>query len=364
MSHIFLLHNHFKSKSLTGRYITPSAVADSLQSLNTFIAAKGKSVLGHDIYSYTLGEGPIKILMWSQMHGNESTTTKAVADLLLFLNSKDILASKILQQCTVKIIPVLNPDGAIAYTRENANNVDLNRDAKNLSQPESKILREIYSEFNPDFCFNLHDQRTIFNVGLSNKPATVSFLAPATDAERNINNTREVSMQLIAAINNSLQQCIPGQIGRYDDTFNDNCVGDTFQLLGTPTLLFEAGHFYNDYYREKTREFIFFALVFALQHIINSTYKKFKVEDYLAIPENNKMFFDVLVRNVNSVDAGILFKEVLKNNEVCFEPYLEKSGNLSDYFGHVTFNASNSEHVKLISKHPKLSAIVKSLEKS
>ena len=41
---------------------------------------------------------------------------------------------------TFYIIPQLNPDGAKLYTRNNFNDVDLNRDAIKLSQPESKCL--------------------------------------------------------------------------------------------------------------------------------------------------------------------------------------------------------------------------------
>jgi hypothetical protein len=55
------------------------------------------------------------------------------------------------------------------------------------------------------------------------------------------------AIDLIANINTVLQRYIPGQIGRFDDSFNLNCIGDTFQAMGVPTLLFEAGHFEGDY---------------------------------------------------------------------------------------------------------------------
>ena len=54
-------------------------------------------------------------------------------------------------------------------------------------------------------------------------------------------------MAIIAELNEMLQEFIPGQVGRYDDGFNINCVGDTLQQLNIPTILFEAGHFPNDY---------------------------------------------------------------------------------------------------------------------
>ena len=126
---------------------------------------------------------------------------------------------------------MISPSLAVSSPASNANKVDLNRDAQQRTQPESKILRTIYEDFDPDFCFNLHDQRTIFSVGNTPKPTTVSFLAPAHDAERSISTTRAKSMKLIVAMNQMLQQLIPEHVGRYDDAYNANCVGDTFQIL-------------------------------------------------------------------------------------------------------------------------------------
>ena len=110
------------------------------------------------IYKISIGEGQKRILIWSQMHGNESTGTKAIFDLFKFFNasgkSSDI-KKQILEACTLIFIPLLNPDGAIAYTRENAKDIDLNRDALSLKAIESKLLRGVLDEFNPHFCFNL-----------------------------------------------------------------------------------------------------------------------------------------------------------------------------------------------------------------
>ena len=141
----------------------------------------GNSVKGKPIYAVTIGKGQKKILMWSQMHGNESTTTKALFDVLNTLTSNNPIVKHIINACTLYVIPILNPDGAEAYTRVNANAMDLNRDAQDLSQPESKVLRQAFMSFKPHFCYNLHGQRTIFSAGNTNNPATVSFLSPAQD---------------------------------------------------------------------------------------------------------------------------------------------------------------------------------------
>ena len=208
----------------------------------------------------------------------------------------------------------------------------------------------MYEEFKPDFCFNLHDQRTIFNVGRTNKPATVSFLAPAFDVERNNSPSRKLSMQLIAAMNSMLQKEIPGQVGRYDDGFNANCVGDAFQMRKTPTILFEAGHFNNDYERDVTRAYIFKALVKSLETIKDNTITECTVEQYLSIPENGKQFVDILVRNINFETNGfstsefvpVQYKEVLEKDKIEFVPQIhdfEKEP--EEIFAHKTLNCND-----------------------
>lgn len=338
------------------------------QASDTFEVCKlGESVQGRAIRSIVMGTGPIGIMMWSQMHGNESTTTKSVLDLINYLRAGSDMARSILKSCTIAIVPILNPDGAIAYTRTNANSVDLNRDAQERSQPESVALRKLYHNFKPDFCFNLHDQRTIFNVGDGPKPATVSFLAPAHDPERSISKSRALSMRLIVAMNDELQKYIPGQVGRYDDSFNGNCVGDAFQMLETPTVLFEAGHFQDDYERERTRFYIFVALLKSVTVIAENKVDTYGRDLYFDIPENNKMFYDIIIRNMDKLDAdrevgdsaGILFVETLINGKLHFVPKLEQMGNLDHMFGHKIYNCLNAKDLEIIQNDPDLLNVVK-----
>lgn len=338
-----------KEKSVLGRYVVNENIEGFLEKIKGKCEVKivGKSVLGLPIHSILFGSGPTKVLMWSQMHGNESTTTKAVLDLINYLNSELPETQMVLKSCTITIIPILNPDGAAAYTRFNASAIDLNRDAQQRSQPESRALRNLFDEFQPDFCFNLHDQRTIYNVGDTSKPATISFLAPAHDELRSISPTRSVSMKLVVAMNKMLQKQIPGQVGRYDDAFNANCVGDNFQMTDTPTVLFEAGHYPDDYDRERTREYIFHGLMTALCVIGEDKVSELNPSEYFVIPENQKRYFDVLIQNAHIIapslkkgDAiGILYVETLNNGAIDFVPKIERAGSLDGYFGHKTYNS-------------------------
>ena len=182
------LQSSFIEHQLSGRYICNSHIEPLLSKYKTIVI--GHSVAGLPIHRIRIGTGKTKVLMWSQMHGNESTTTKSVFDLLRYLQSDKSLRETL----QLSIIPILNPDGAKAYTRFNANQVDLNRDAIDLSQVESRILRKEFDEFSPDYAFNLHDQRTIF--GVEAKPATISLLAPAFNKERSFNVCRTKAAQL------------------------------------------------------------------------------------------------------------------------------------------------------------------------
>ena len=346
------LFNQNKENTIQGRYITLNEIEPLLNkdSIKTDVKIIGKSVLGKPIYSYQKGHGKLKIYLWSQMHGNESTTTKALFDFINLLNNGSELANQLLESFTFYCIPMLNPDGAELYTRANANDIDLNRDSQDLTQPESKILREIYEEFKPDFCFNLHDQRTIFGVANTGKPATLSFLAPSYNDEREVNDSRLKAINLIAAINDVLQKYIPGQIGRFDDSFNINCIGDTFQYLGTPTILFEAGHFQNDYEREKTRKFVFMALLSSFIILNENDLVDNRNDKYLNIPQNNVVFFDFMYKNVKINYDGIeiitnfvaQYKEELIDNKLNFNSYIVEIGDLKEKFGHFEYDAKGA----------------------
>lgn len=348
------LFSQYKEESIYGRYITLDSIEPLLQKLNTNnqLQIIGKSVLGKSIYSFEIGEGKNRIFLWSQMHGNESTTTKALFDFLNVLQSGSELAQKLLNTFTFCSIPMLNPDGATLYTRENANKVDLNRDSQALTQPESKILRDVFESFKPDYCFNLHDQRTIFGVNDTGKPATLSFLAPSYNEEREVNESRLKAINLIASINEELQQYLPNQIGRFDDSFNINCIGDTFQYLGVPTVLFEAGHFQNDYQRDITRKYVFMALILSFTALSENVIVSNGINKYLNIPQNKVVFYDFMYKNIKINYDGIeiitnfaaQYKEELIENRICFNAYVVQIGDLENYFGHFEYDAKGAHY--------------------
>jgi hypothetical protein len=335
----FLTENYEKIKEnrLFGKWITLSDIEPLLEDLPNTITKEqiGVSEEGRAIHKLKFGTGKKRILIWSQMHGNESTGTKAMFDLIQFLRifHEHTIVETIYKSCTIEYIPILNPDGALAYTRLNAKNIDLNRDVVDQKACESQILRKTLQNFNPQFCFNLHDQRTIFGVEGTKNPATISFLAPSEEETRKITPGRIETMDVIVAMNELIQQEIPNYVGRYTDEFYPTATGDNFQKWGHNTILIEAGHYPNDYNREITRRYNFYAILQGLIHIsITEEFNNY--EPYFQIPNNVKSFFDVIHRNKKEGDVGYLYVDEIKDNLLTSRLKKEKEGDLKMYNGH------------------------------
>ena len=325
-------------------------VPNFLKKLDTTIFSVkvlGKSLEERNIFSVQCGKGKKKVMLWSQMHGNEPTATAALLDFLHFIDTtkkKNKYVKKILKKLTLHIIPVVNPDGAEAFIRRNALEIDINRDALRLTTPEGKILMETFQQVNPVFAYNLHDQNRFYSVGESGKSSVVTFLAPAYDYSKNSNETRDNAKKLIAGMNELLSQFISGQIAKYNDTFEPRAFGDVFQSMGASTILIESGYLHDDPEKQFIRKLNFFMLLFSLNAIANKEYEDFSIDDYESIPFNSSYkFFDLLVKNVKykkqndtfNVDIGVRFSKYPKEGYMMGKKAkISDKGDLSTYFGH------------------------------
>lgn len=331
-------HEKLHLSNLYERRFVFSELEPLLKSLGSRfnVSVLGQSHESRPIYKVLLGTGCEKILIWTQMHGNESTGTKAVLDFFQWIENpgkQTSLRDDLLSRCTICVIPMLNPDGAERYTRLDAQGIDLNRDVLDKKAPESGLLQEVLKRFDPDYCFNMHDQRTIFSVGSPPQTATLSFLAPSEDEDRSLTSGRIRTMEVIASIYDSLKPILEGRIGRYTDEFYPAATGDNFQRMGYSTILIESGHFPGDYQRQKTRKFTFLALTSGLVHVASGLKKDYKV--YFEIPNNEKLYLDRIVKNVRIADKkgdmGVYFKEELIGSEVRFLPSIEHFEDLSQF---------------------------------
>lgn len=298
---------------------------------------KGLSFAGRPLQAYQWGHGKRRVLLWSQMHGNEPTATRALQKLMPRLSQQ----REWQEQLSLVIIPILNPDGAAVFSRYNAMGIDINRDARALCSPESQFLQQVVSDFKPHWAFNLHDQRSIYSVGKPAKPATISFLAPSLDGERSISSSRARAIRLIGALHREMEKTLPGHCGRYSDEFYPRAWGDALQARGIPTVLIESGAYYNDLERNKAQQFNENLIGKALEIIAGNTLNEHSQEDYFAIPENEKLMRDLLLRQVAiswqgkkfTADVSLMQQEIFENGKLHYQWVWDEVGDLSNYNG-------------------------------
>lgn len=266
----------------------------------------GRSLEGRTLRVATFGRGEKKILLWSQMHGDESTATLAIMDIFNYLvetGGEETWAAEMLEQTTVHVIPMLNPDGAERIQRHTAVKLDMNRDARELRTPEARILRDAQRQLKPAYGFNLHDQG-LASVGTTTKVAALALLAPALDEKRSTPPVRLRAMRIGALIARALSQFIGGHIATYDDGFEPRAFGDGMQSWGTSTLLIESGHWPGDPEKLFIRKLNYVALLTALRAIGNGSYQDTEMDWYRQLLPNGKMVYDLIVRGVELHDGA------------------------------------------------------------
>jgi len=327
-------YDRYHEKQITNRRFKYEQIVpfiDNLQKHKRFHVKKvGTSFCNQPIYLVEWGKGNHVVLLWTQMHGNEPTATKALLDIWNFLSADDEyndFRETLFNNLKVYFIPVLNPDGTDLFQRRTSQGIDMNRDALKLQTPEARILKKVRDDVNPEFGFNLHDQSPYYGAGNSTFPAVISFLAPAYNPAKEINSSREKSMQLIGLMNRDLQQLIPDHVGKYDDTFNVRAFGDNIQKWGTSTILIESGGYQNDPDKEYIRKLNFALLLRSFEAISSAEYTRIGLEEYNSIPFNVKEnFFDLLIRNAvvekngesYKIDIGINREEIDYNSNRSF----------------------------------------------
>lgn len=328
----------------------------------------GKSYEGRDIRKIIIGSGKRKILLWSQMHGNEATATMAIFDILRFFRASgdefDTFRNNILSELELHFVPMLNPDGAERFQRRTAQEIDMNRDAVALQCPESRILKSLVTDLKPEFSFNLHDQSIHYAAGQNPVQATIAFLATAYNKETEWNECRTKAMQVICKMNEVLQKTIPGRVGRFSDEFEPRAFGDNIQKWGSSLILIESGGYPNDPEKQYIRALNYNIILEALFSIAKEDYKRFSQNQYEAILQNNRVFMDLKITNLQvesigregyKVDVGIILDE--KNNkkatDFTLNSVIEEIGDLSVFYGIETFDAKGGKF-RSVAKYPDL----------
>ncbi len=326
---------------------------DALASRPEFeVSTVGRSIEGRPLRLISLGTGEVDVFLWSQMHGNEPTATQAIFDILNFFIAAEFADEKaeLLSKVKLHFLPMLNPDGAEVFQRRNTLGIDINRDALRLQSPEGQTLKKVRDSLDAEFGFNLHDQSTYYNAERTEKPATISYLAPAYNYEKDVNEVRANAMKVIGYMNRILQQYAPGQVGKYNDDFEPRAFGDNIQKWGTSAILIESGGYPNDIEKQEIRKLNYVSILSAIYAIASGSYNDVPLEDYLSIPENDRKLFDLKIEGISYpllgqeylMDFGIhrLEVDLPGHNDFWYSSRVIDMGDLSTYYGYEVIDGS------------------------
>jgi hypothetical protein len=305
----------------------------------------GTSAEGRTISLLAAGGGATKVLLWSQMHGDEPTATMALLDMLSFFAKEpgQNVVKTILEQLTLLMIPMLNPDGAERFQRRTSQSIDMNRDALALRTPESRILKDVQQRFKPEFGFNRHDQDPRYTVGSSKNVTAIALLTPALDEAKSDPPSRKRAKYLAATFAETMNLFIAGHVARYDDTFEPRAFGDNVQRWGTSTVLVESGGWPDDRDKMFIRKLNAVGLLISLYAIATGAYQEATLESYELLPFNGKNLYDVIFRNAQLkangstppvvVDIGCNIEEQLDgaSGKILLSARVVDIGDLSNY---------------------------------
>ena len=276
---------------------------DTLRTRGVPIREVGRSLAGREIYQMEFGRGPLKVFLWSQMHGDEPTATSALVDLFAYLHGNRSLpwVKSVEEKLTLRAVPMLNPDGAELYTRRNLQSIDINRDARDLVTPEGQLLKKLRDDWRPDIGFNLHNQNPRTAVGSTLKQAALSLLAVRSSETDEETPGRVRNKKLCALMVGALAPFIEGHIGRYDDEFNPRAFGDLISQWGTPVILIETGALKGTSGHDLAG-FNFVALATALHALSDGSYERADPGIYDSLPMNSGGLYDLVVRGATVVN--------------------------------------------------------------
>jgi hypothetical protein len=100
----------------------------------------------------------VRLFIVARQHGTEASGSYACLGLAKhFAQSDGELERTLLQQITLVMVPVANPDGMVAGKRDNGAGVDLNRHWHETGEPEIRAIRAAVKQTRPQALIDMHE---------------------------------------------------------------------------------------------------------------------------------------------------------------------------------------------------------------
>ena len=307
-----VLHEAYCLPTLRTRKFTHQELWTLLEALteespDIQLAEIGRSARGRALRSLTFGTGPVRVLLWSQMHGDEPTHTMGLADLFAYWRREpeDPRVAKLRDGLTVVAVPMLNPDGAERFQRLNGQGIDPNQDARAWATPEMRALRDLFHRVRPHFSFGLHDQSVRKRVGRSDRLTALALLACPFDEARQDNDARRDAKRVCGVIRGAVEPMVGGRVARFEEEYDPKGMGEYAISQGSSSILLEAGFWPDDPEKQFLRRVSFVAILSALETIADGSYAGIPTDAYETLEENDEEVHDLLLRGGRVVVPGL-----------------------------------------------------------
>ncbi len=207
----------------------------------------GHSYEGLALPAFKFGTGPRRVLVWARQHGNEPDCTAGLCMAMeeLLLRSTEPIAQRIHSELSFLVLPMVNPDGVARFSRRNAQQIDINRDAIAEATPEGSTLKRLRDEFEPELCFNLHDMNPRKSAERQHL-VSLAFQAGPFTKEDIDNPVRLRAKKFCAIMAEQARAHTATNVARYTADYMHRAFGDSMMRWGVSSILIEAGGWYEE----------------------------------------------------------------------------------------------------------------------
>ncbi|MCB2156382.1 amidohydrolase family protein [bacterium] len=269
----------------------------------------GTSIEGRQLVSMRFGRGERRVMIWARQHGDEPDCTAALCLFLynLITRHEEPLFKLLLDKISFCIFPMVNPDGVYRFTRQNAQGIDLNRDAVAQTTPESKALIALKDDFQPEYAFNLHDMSARKSTGNKDLVA-LAFQAGPFEPGDTDNEVRLKGKHIIGLMAEAARTRAPRNLARYTADYMHTAFGDSMMRWGVSTILVESGGWFPE---KGGDEFVIrlfaMSLIRGLHAIANGEDAKPSGKEYDRLPfDSGKAFADEIYEGARVFEGGAL----------------------------------------------------------
>jgi murein tripeptide amidase MpaA len=126
----------------------------------------GQTLDGQEIDYFRMGDGPLQVWLYARQHPGETMAEWWMEGALdKLLDPADPIARQLREQCTIHLVPNMNPDGSRrGHLRTNAAGVNLNREWHAPSLEQSPEVFHVLAEMDRtgiDFAMDVHGDEAI-----------------------------------------------------------------------------------------------------------------------------------------------------------------------------------------------------------